>query len=270
MGIEVGISIGSSKDRTMCGVAVSWPVGTQLKAWTGVGRSWKTASREIRCAAMTIDNAIGLMERLVRDKLEGVSIAIDGPLGPKGPPSVHRHVDRECQKGEFQGRAVPASVVGAGRTVVETTYRVTEAAVGAWSGPSYRFSASRDPAGPAIQFFETMPTVGLAVLLPKVGDVAAIPSREKPINGVGERSDFYWTLGAGEIVGGFLGVADLAEKEHDRRTALYCLVVAQQLNGVCPGKPFCIGDVASGVYVLASPEHPSWTAELTRVGRVAP
>ncbi|MFT3840767.1 MAG: hypothetical protein QM723_27500 [Myxococcaceae bacterium] len=198
-----------------------------------------------------------------------VTVVVDGPLGPNGPPTIQRNIDRECQRGSFQRRAVPASVTGGGRALVDATYRVVDALVGAQTGPAFRFSRCRAPGGPALQIFETMPTVGLAVLLPMVSDVAHVPSRATPIDGTTQKSDFYWSRGAGRLVGGILSCPEAGEEtDHDLRAALYCASVAVQIVKPSTRAPVCIGAAATGTYVLAGPEDPTWSAEITRVGRV--
>jgi hypothetical protein len=120
-----------------------------------------------------------------------------------------------------------------------------------------------------LQIFETMPTVGLAVLLPMITSVADVPSRATPIDGISQKSDFYWSRGAGRIIGGILKSAVAGEEtDHDRRAALYCASVAVQIVSPTAAAPICIGAATTGTYVLAGPEDSTWSAEIARVGRV--
>lgn len=268
MSFKIGIDVGYSKSKATCGVAVVAGPGSGSTALTW-GYRWTTSDgNSIWCSTMGLDPLLALLPAL--RALDGeVTVVIDGPLGPGGPPGAQRHVDGGCQRGDFQGRAVPASVTGGGRALVDATYRIVDALVGARTGPAFRFAAARDPGGPRLQIFETMPTIGLAVLLPMVNDVTLIPSRNNPVGGLSEKSDFYWARGAGARVAGILRCPIVAsDTDHDRRAALYCASVALQIVEPLVGAPVCIGAPASGTYVLVGPEDPTWAAELTRVGRV--
>lgn len=268
MSFQIGIDVGYSKSRATCGVAVVARPGSDLKALPSGHRWTADHGGTIWCATMGLETLLALLPKV--RALEGeITVVVDGPLGPDGPPAAQRHVDRECQRGAFQSRAVPASVTGGGRALVEATYRIVDGLVGARSGPAFRFSPRRAPGAPLLQIFETMPTIGLALLLPVVSDVTQIPSRATPVDGISQKSDFYWSRGAGGRVGAILRSAGIAdETDHDRRAALYCVSVALQIVDPLAGAPVCLGDVATGTYVLAGPEHPTWSAEIARVGRV--
>lgn len=273
MSTEIGIDVGYSKSKATCGLAVTMSAGSSIKTWPSGGRTWTSSGRRtILCTMMGLDALIALMPNLVQANQGDMTIVIDGPLGPGGPPTAQRHIDRECQRGEFQRRAVPASVTGGGRALVDATCRIIDALVSTRSGSQFRFSATRASGELPLQIFETMPTIGLAVLLPMVpqNELNTIPSRSNPVGGVSQKSDFYWARGAAARVAGMLGCPDVADDaDHDRRSALYCLAVAVQIASASPHAPVCIGAPSTGTYVLAGHEDRTWTTELARVGRIS-
>lgn len=268
--VLVAIDVGYSKKKPTCGVA-----STRQEVLSEIGRFAELAGPSgatVYFGKYRLDVLEPALRRLSAGRtLQHAVCVLDGPLGPHGPPRVNRHVDTVCMSGQFKGRAVPASVRGGGRGLVDATYRIAHALIGCDRGAAYRFAAHRDPNVPGPQIFETHPTVGLAVLTP-VLPVAEIPNRRRQA-----KSDFYWEDRlAGHRVEAVIGIQGIAKvSDHEHRAALYALAVAAQISGcaadgskaIVIGKPEPSYD--GGVYVLLGPVHSSWEPAVRQVEAVA-
>lgn len=270
--MQVGIDVGYSKRTPSCGLAVWVPRGTLLPGWPRRPVTWMCESTggSVQCARLTLPELLCYLPTLRCGMPGPWTVVLDGPLGPDGPPTRQRHVDAECQRGLFRNRATPSSVTGGGKALVGATYEIAEALTQSRTGLAFRFSASRLPCGPDVQVFETMPTIGLAVVQRMVSDTNVLPSRRKPVPGFQAKSDYYWAQGGGARVAVALDApAASGDADHERRAALYCLAVARQIDDPSSaGVPVCVGDAASGVYVLQAPIHADWSDDLSRVGHV--
>jgi hypothetical protein len=256
----LGIDVGYSRNRPTCGVASDseraiHECGGRVERISGPG------GRSVTFAKYRIGQLErGLAELAGTGMLDGAVCVLDGPLGPGGPPRVHRFVDAACMRAPFAGRAVPASVCGGGRDLVAATYRIARAITGCDRGPAYRFGPRCDPGVVGPQVFETHPTIGLAIIT-EMAPVAEVPSRR-----VQAKSDFYWERGGGRRVEAVIGGPGVAAvRDHDHRAALYALAVAFQVAGVAVNRslPIVIGKDGgsgpdAGVYVLVGPPHSSW------------
>jgi hypothetical protein len=265
----IGIDVGYSKNRPTCGVASTRSdLGHELG---GIVKLDGLDVPSVYVGKYRIDDLEPALRRLAAaKKLDGAVCVLDGPLGGIGPPTVHRRVDAACMRGAFRDRAVPASVCGGGRALVDATYRIARAIVGYEHGRAYRLTPRRDEGVGGPQLFETHPTIGLAILTPML-PTSEIPNRRKKA-----KSDFYWEdRRAGDRVEAVIGIPGIGRvSDHEYRAALYSLAVASQIAGsaadrsaaIAVGKAEPAED--SGIYVLLGPADPSWRSAVSGVGIV--
>lgn len=190
-----------------------------------------------------------------------------------GPPRVDRPVDGYFRRGEFSRRMQPQPVTsGDGQRLVEAAYAFL-AALGLRTPVLLDVSRTEHP----FAVFETNPTVGLALVVPKQR-IEQLPSRSRPRRNasgktVRQKSDWYWSLGANEIVSQIVGSASAAlERDHERVAALYCLSVAVGIARGCRGAAGAVtaGD-QRGVYALLNRVDETWfpaVEALTYSGRL--
>jgi len=273
--IAIGIDVGWSKKRRTCAFAAQ---GLNVEV-AGI-RTWTFASpvrtsRNVCVSVFTLEELtafLAILRNQLRHKLDRMTIVIDGPLGADAPPTQRRHVDSECGRGGFNGRAQPSPVDNElGRVYVDATYRIAapllEAAGGnrPWMGgavPSDRFLLA-----------ETNPTVAMALMLPPQ-PVSDLPSRRRPRSLLSEdrlvraKSDWYWALGVNQQVSEILAIPELKhERDHERVAGVFCLALAAQLADTTghDGAAVAIGD-KEGIYVVSRQLAAGWERDVERVG----
>lgn len=225
--IFVGIDIGWSRTRRLCGVATC---GGSLALPRAVSYGSGVAATKVG-----IDELKSMLWRWSHEHAAEVARAVlvlDGPLAVGAPPSGDRAIDSGCGTGGFSGRAQPTPISHpSGEIFVRTTYAVVDAL-----GPEARASIWVGGSLPdGLVLAETNPTVALAMVLPQQ-PVDTIPTRSRPRlfneRSVRAKSDWYWRLGGGTIVAEALGCPIAAkEMDHERVAALTCLALARQFAG---------------------------------------
>jgi hypothetical protein len=199
-------------------------------------------------------------------------VAVDGPIGPEGRPTIQRYVDRTCQSGLCHRRCPPASVTGGGQKLVQATYAFLEKLCeGLEIGQLFK----PQPKLPGVAcILEVNPTVGLAWLVKSVDNPMQLPARKRLIEWNGRRfkqkSDYYWAVGANRFVADALRYAEVERvQHHERESSLYALAVALCMVRGELSKLYAIGKLTGrdgGVYHMLGPIHESWRNEYLRIG----
>jgi hypothetical protein len=118
-------------------------------------------------------------------------------------------------------------------------------------------------------FFETNPSVALALMVPKQ-DVAKVPTGKRPLpdsNGrrVAKKADWYWRIGGKSVVANALKVPSVSEeRDHERQDALVCLAIAESL-AASPPNGATIGR-SDGIYAVLGHADESWQSDVSKVG----
>lgn len=271
--LRIGLDVGFSAKKRTCGISASRDV---LPAYGGEKVVVVRADGgRLYCKKLKLVEALRWLADLkAQGLLDGALIVIDGMVGPNGPPTSNRKVDQPS--GSFINRAVAAPVVGGGQKLVQATAELLRAAAGNNWHTDCRFSRQSAPCIGRPEIWETNPTIGMAVTIQMVRDVEHLPSRRRTIlvnaEVVRAKSDYYWAAGAGQRVAEVLGVAAVAGvRDHELRASLFCLAVAIQVAGEAAdaSQCVCVGNAATGTYLLLGPIHPSWEQEVRRIGIIA-
>lgn len=270
--ISVGIDVGWSTTRRTCALAIQGirPSFASRDTREYPGRNGR-APAFVRL--FTFADLLDELETLVTDMpqgLRGVTLVVDGPLGPSGPPTNNRWIDFECGRNGFYRRTQPSHVEPAsGQTYVNATDRIVEK-FGARAGRTSPWLGGESSLG-EFRFAETHPTIGLATMIPQQ-NVAGLPTRARPrlfrIEGgslpIRAKSDWYWRIGAGlriENVVGCVGVHE--ETNHERIAGLFCLAVAMQLSSMSADNSTAVViGRDDGVYVIPAAIDRTWVNDV--------
>lgn len=273
--LRIGLDVGYSARKRTCGISANLDL---LPAYGGEKVELvRPDGSPLYCKKLKLVEALRwLAELKARGLLNGAVVVIDGMVGPNGPPSTERDADHACMTGLFANRAVAASVIGGGQKLVQATAELLRAAAGNNWHTDCRFSRQSAPCIGRPEIWETNPTIGMAVTIQMVQDVEQLPSRRRTIlvnaEVVKAKSDYYWAAGAGQRVAEVLGAAAIAGvRDHELRASLFCLAVAVQVAGEAAdaSQCVCVGNPATGTYLLLGPIHLSWEQEVSRIGIIA-
>lgn len=263
MALRIGLDIGWSPRRRSCAIAFAG-LSTDDPLISALDSPVWYEDR-VCAARFRLADLCALAPKLGQRVVEsGAVLVIDAPLGTEGPPHHDRAVDGWFRRGAFAGRVQPQRVTSDdGQRLVDAAYAFL-LALGTPATVLYACSESAHP----LAVFETNPTVGLALLVPKQ-PIAELPSRKRPKvdrNGrtVRAKSDWYWSLGAGRRIADILSAPSVSlERDHERVAGLYCLSVAVALSGRGSATSGAVtaGD-RDGIYALPDRVDSSWARDV--------
>lgn len=266
----IGIDIGWSERQRSSAVAIYDPLSAVQWPKQALRYKLNTGSDgELTCCRFRFSELLAFLTTLRREvaKFDNTIVVVDGPLGPKGPPSQNRHVDGAFRSGAFNRRMQPSDVTTEdGRIYVKATYE----AINAIAPDFVPWLGNKE-----IQQFcvtETNPTVGLALMNGKF-DPEQLPTRKRPLvpdpalsgeRAIRAKSDFYWKAGGQAKVAARLESDSIKnEQDHERIAGLYCLATAK---AVSDGRFIACGSNDDGVYTFPCDVHSDWKRDLREVG----
>jgi len=265
----LGIDIGWSPISKTCGVACYDPLARIN--WRQAGEKYSGERGFLYCCRFRLADLVNFLDfnRTAIQSYDNTVIVLDGPIGPRGKPTINRNVDKAFVGGGFHNRVQPSNIESKdGNTYVDATYSVIESIdpnLAVWVSPW-----DRDK----LVITETHPTIGLA-LMNKKFDRDNIPSRKRPLmppnslrtdsaRALRAKSDFYWRSGGNSHCARLLDCKSVAhERNHELVAGLYCLSVAVSIND---DVALIVGDANSGYYCFPNEIHPDWHSDLNTVG----